>query len=114
MPPTRPAFAAALRGARRWGLWLAFVLAAAHSLAAWHAYTHPASPAAERSSKSHAAGDVCAVCVAAAAIGGAPSSPPAWHLAALAPAAPARLATPAVPQAAAPRPYAIRAPPARA
>jgi hypothetical protein len=111
-PPARPAFAAAARGARRWLLWLALVIGAAHSLAAWHVYTHAPAPQAERSSKSgHAGPDACALCLAAAGIGGAPGAAPDWQPARLAQPAPASLPADERPQLAPARPYAIRAPP---
>lgn len=110
-PDHRPAFAAVLRGARRWALWLALALAAAHSIGAWHVYTHPVSPAGEGGARSHAVTDVCVTCVAIAAIGGAPSAPAQWHVAAPAPQAPAPLFATAQPQPAPSGPYAARAPP---
>jgi hypothetical protein len=110
-PDRCPAFAAAVRGARRWALWLAVALAAAHSVGAWHIYTHPVSPTGERSSKTHAVPDACVVCLAVAAIGGAPPAAPAWHLATAAHPAPTPRPTTARPRPAPARPYAIRAPP---
>lgn len=110
-PDHRPAFAAVLHGARRWALWLALALAVAHSIGAWHIYSHPASPAPDRGGKSHAAADACVTCVAIAAIGGAPSTPAQWHLATPAPQALAALPAIAQPQPAPTGPYAARAPP---
>jgi hypothetical protein len=110
-PDHRPAFAAVLRGARRWALWLALALAAAHSIGAWHVYTHPVSPAGERGAKSHAAGEACAICVAIAAIGGAPPAPAHSNIAPAAPQAPAPVRPTPRPQLAAAGPYAARAPP---
>jgi hypothetical protein len=109
-PDHRP-FAAVLRGARRWALWLALALAAAHSIGAWHVYTHPVSPAGERGAKSHAAGEACVTCVAIAAIGGAPSAPARWDVATPAPQAPAPVRASVRPQLEAVGAYAARAPP---
>ena len=99
------------RAARTWLFWLALALAAAHSIAAWHTYTHsPAEEAAASHDKS--AGDAaCALCLAVAGIGGAAPGPSlaTLHLSAADAPLPAYAAPeqPATPR----RPYAIRAPP---
>jgi hypothetical protein len=110
-PAARPAIAAA-RGARRWLLWLALVLAAAHCLATWHVYSHSPAQQAERPAKTgHAGPDSCVVCLAAAGIGGAPAAPPMWLLTAANQPRPAPLPALDPQQSPTLRPYAIRAPP---
>jgi hypothetical protein len=110
-PVARPAIAAA-RGARRWLLWLALSLAAAHCMAAWHVYSHSPAQQAERASKgAHAGADSCVLCVAAAGIGGAPAASPPWHVTAVSQPEPAPLHDLGRAQSPTARPYAIRAPP---
>lgn len=100
------------RATRAWLLWLALALAAAHSLAAWHAYTHSIAETANRSSdKQHAAADPCGLCVAVAGIGGATGSQPVLHLHQFEQQAPLPMRPAARPQLPQRQPYAIRAPP---
>jgi hypothetical protein len=101
-----------VRAPRTWLLWLALLVAAGHTLATWHPYSHPVSElAAQAAGKQHAL-SACDVCLtAAAALGAAPPAMPATL--ALPLAQPALRPLPAVAVAHAPqrRPYAIRAPP---
>lgn len=116
-PPMHTASLAPLRGiargARAWLLWFALALAAAHSVATWHAYTHsPAERVHQDSSiEKHAGAAVCGLCVAIAGIGGAAPGPVSAQ--ALVLTAHQQLAVPVVreQQLAPRRPYAIRAPP---
>jgi hypothetical protein len=112
----RPSPRSTLLGLARAGrvglLWLALALAAAHSIAAWHSYSHdPAEGATQSLDQKHAASDICGVCVAVAGLGGGATASPTWHLERFAQPAPepVRVAAPHP----APRrcPYAIRAPP---
>jgi hypothetical protein len=101
-----------VRAPRTWLLWLAFLVAAGHSLATWHPYSHSTSElAAQAAGKQHAL-SACDVCLtAAAALGAAPpAAPPALSSPAAEPTfQPLPLAD--VPAAPVRRPYAIRAPP---
>lgn len=97
---------------RAWLFWLALALAAAHSVAAWHAYTHGIAESIPASAdKKHGASDPCGLCIAVAGIGGAPGAQPTLQLQQFEHEAP--LPARAVVQQQAPqhRPYAIRAPP---
>ena len=101
------------RAARVWLLWLALALAAAHSLAALHAYSHSIAEAADRSSsKEQGAGEPCALCIATAAIAGAPPAAPVLHLHRFAVAPPVPASPAARHESLQRQPYAIRAPPA--
>src|SRR4051794_32918025 len=100
------------RVARTWLLWLALALAAAHSLATWHAYSHsPAETAQSSSVEKHAGSAICGLCIAVAGIGGASPEPPSLAVPVLDGQAPLPVPhvaqSPALPD----RPYAIRAPP---
>jgi hypothetical protein len=111
-PAARPVAATAARSARRWLLWLALLLAAAHCVASWHVYSHSPAQQADGPSKSgHAGPDSCVLCLAAAGIGGAPAAPAAWHVTGAKQPAPASLHDLGRGQWPAARPYAIRAPP---
>lgn len=93
-------------------LWLALGLAAAHSVAAWHVYSHtPLSPPDRASHHAHSVPDACAVCVAVAGLGGPVGAAPAWQLPHATQPQPAPRPQLDRPQPPAPRPYAIRAPP---
>jgi hypothetical protein len=100
------------RAGRAWLLWLALAVVAAHSIAAWHVYSHGlADEAAQASGKKHAASDTCVICIAIAGIGGGVPAQPTWQPERFAHEAPLPV-RPAVPhRAPQPRPYAIRAPP---
>jgi hypothetical protein len=100
-----------VRAPRTWLLWLALLVAAGHSLATWHPYTHTTSELAAQAAGKHAL-SACDVCLtAAAALGAAPPMvPPALALAATEPAL-QPLPVAAMPHAPVRRPYAIRAPP---
>lgn len=103
------------RATRAWLLWLALALVAAHSLAAWHAYTHGIAETPSRSSdKQHAGADPCGLCIAVAGIGGGPTAQPMVHLHQSAQQAPLPMRPAARQQLPQLQPYAIRAPPARA
>jgi len=100
------------RAARGWLLWLALALAAAHSMATWHAYTHsPAEAAQSSSTEKHAGSAVCGLCIAVAGIGGAAPG----HSSIAMPVADGQAPLPVAHVARHPslqhRPYAIRAPP---
>lgn len=112
MPAIPAAIARAARTTRGWVLWLALALAAAHSFATWHAYTHPAgTPDSVSRKAAHTNADTCVLCLAAAGLDGAPAAAPTWHLEPTPPATVVAAAQPRGPQADAARPYAIRAPP---
>jgi len=101
-----------VRAPRTWLLWLALLIAAGHSLATWHPYSHTISElAAQAAGKQHAL-SACDVCLtAAAALGAAPPAvPPALALPMAEPAL-QPLPQAALPHAPLRRPYAIRAPP---
>jgi hypothetical protein len=112
----RPTLGSTLRGLARagrvWLLGLALAVVAAHSLAAWHLYSHDlAEAAAQSSGKKPAASEVCVICIAIAGIGGGAPAQPTWQPERFAHEAPLPV-RPAVPHLAPqPRPYAIRAPP---
>jgi hypothetical protein len=100
------------RATRAWLLWLALALVAAHSLAAWHAYTHSIAETASRSSdKQHAGADPCGLCIAVSGIGGAAAAQPMLHLHRFAQQAPLPMRSAARQQLPQRQPYAIRAPP---
>jgi len=111
MTQALPALAFAARNARRWLLWLALVIGAAHSAATWHAYTHAPAEPVQTSRHGHAGPDSCLLCVAAAGIIGAGTMPPPWHPGAATQAAPAPLPDAGRQPWSAAQPYAIRAPP---
>jgi hypothetical protein len=100
------------RAARAWGLWLALVLAAAHSISVWHAFTHePAERTTSRGDKQLAHAEPCGLCIAVASMGGAAAASPTLQLHQFAQQAPGPLPEHedlTWPQR---RPYAIRAPP---
>jgi hypothetical protein len=101
-----------VRAGRTWLLWLALALAAAHSFAIWHAYSHSIAEAASDPYKSkHSAGLAhCGLCIASAGIdGAAPAQPMLLPRLAQQVAHTARFTAP--PPAPQRRPYAIRAPP---
>jgi hypothetical protein len=114
MTPARMPFAWRrwVRFPRTWLLGLALLLAAGHSIATWHPYTHSMNElAAQAAGKQHAL-SACDVCLtAAAALGAAPPAIPPTIAAPLAEPAiqPSHVA--AVPHAPVRRPYAIRARP---
>jgi hypothetical protein len=101
-----------VRAPRTWLLWLALLVAAGHSLATWHPYTHTINELAAQSAGKQHALSACDVCLtAAAALGAAPPSlPPALALPIAQPALqpPAQAAVAHAPVRC---PYAIRAPP---
>jgi hypothetical protein len=101
-----------VRAPRTWLLGLALLVAAGHSLATWHPYTHTTSElAAQAAGKQHAL-SACDVCLtAAAALGAAPPAVPPVLAAPMAEPAPKPSSLATVSHAAARRPYAIRAPP---
>jgi hypothetical protein len=101
-----------VRAPRTWLLWLALLVAAGHSLATVHPYTHSTGElAAQASGKQHVL-SVCDVCLtAAAALGAAPPAVPVAFALPPAPSALQPLPVAAVPHAPARGPYAIRAPP---
>jgi hypothetical protein len=111
MPQAVPALTSAVRNARRWLLWLALVIGAAHSAATWHAYTHAPTEPVQMSRHGHAGPDSCLLCVAAAGITGADTTPPPWHLGTATQTAPAPLPDAGRQPWLATQPYAIRAPP---
>lgn len=97
---------------RAWLFWLALALAAAHSMAAWHAYSHSiAESAAASPDKQHVVSDPCGLCIAVAGIGGGAGAQPALKLQQFAQEAPPSAHPVAQQQAPQRRPYAIRAPP---
>ncbi len=100
------------RAGRAWLLWLALALAAAHSLAAWHSYSHNLAEGDVYSlGKKQAASEACGICIAIAGIAGGTPAAPSWQPERFAQPAPdpTAVATPhPAPQR---RPYAIRAPP---
>jgi len=114
MTPARMPFAWRrwVRVPRTWLLGLALLVAAGHSLATWHPYTHTVGDlAAQASGKQHAL-SACDVCLtAAAALGAAPPSVPLALALPMAEPALQALAPAAVAHAPVRRPYAIRAPP---
>jgi hypothetical protein len=100
-----------VRMPRTWLLWLALLVAAGHSLATWHPYTHTPLELAGQSGKQHAL-SACDVCLtAAAALGAAPPAVPPAIASPLAGPAIRPLPSAALPHAPVRRPYAIRAPP---
>jgi phosphatidylglycerophosphate synthase len=100
------------RAGRAWLLWLALAVVAAHSLAAWHVYSHGlAEEAARFSGKKQAASETCAICIAIAGIGGGAPAQPTWQPERFAHEAPLPVRCPVPHLAPQPRPYAIRAPP---
>ena len=100
------------RSSRAWLLWLVLLLPLAHSLAAWHVYSHaPAESAGALSGKKHSGLADCGLCQLATNIAGAPSDPPALALADFVQAAPVPMPADAGPYAPQRRPFAIRAPP---
>jgi hypothetical protein len=116
-PPMHTASFAPLRGiargARAWLLWLALALAAAHSVATWHAYSHSPAERVQQnpSTDQHGGATWCGLCLAIAGIGGAAPGPVNAQLPVL--SAHQQLPVPAVREQQLPsrRPYAIRAPP---
>jgi hypothetical protein len=111
-PQQAGALARFTRAARAWGLALAFILAAAHSVAVWHAFTHEATErTSTRSGKQLAHAEPCGLCVAAASIGGAAATSPILLLRDFAQQPPGALAEHEHLLAPERRPYAIRAPP---
>lgn len=100
------------RAARAWGLWLALVLAAAHSVLVWHAFSHEPTGRATSRNDQQLPAEPCALCVGVASIGGAAASSPTQQLHEFAQQAPAALPEHQHLTAPQRRPYAIRAPPA--
>ncbi len=101
------------RAARAWGLWLALVVLAAHTIAVWHAFTHePSERTTSSSDKQLLHAEPCGLCVVVASMGGPATARPTVPLHQFAQQGPAPL--PEHEQLTAPqrRPYAIRAPPA--
>ena len=109
MHPTQHIIA---RATRRWLLWLALVLLAAHSLAIWHPYTHRTIEAAGWvNGKYHIGLSDCDLCLAGTAtVGGAPPPTPLL-LPPQATPGPMVMRPPYVQHAPVRRPYTIRAPP---
>lgn len=99
------------RATRAWLLWLALALVAAHSLAAWHPYTHSIAESVGQSSGKQHAADPCGLCIAVAGIGGAPTAQPMVHLHQFTQQAPLPMRPAARQQLPQLHPYAIRAPP---
>jgi hypothetical protein len=101
-----------VRAPRTWLLGLALLVAAGHSLATWHPYTHTTSELAAQAAGKHHALSACDVCLTAAAVLGAapPAVPPVLAAPISEPALQPFSLVP-VPHGAARRPYAIRAPP---
>lgn len=113
MRPPKPPFArlsAVARSTRAWLAWLALALALAHSVGAWHPYSHSVDEAADLSSFKHAGGAACGICVAVAAMGSGPAAQPTLHLHHFTQAAPV-FDLPFEQRSPQRRPYAIRAPP---
>ena len=101
-----------VRAARPWLLWLSLALAAAHSVATWHAYTHSPAEANQASSdEKHAGTALCGACIAAAGIGGAAHANALPSLPAVSGPAPVPTLAVVDRELAQRRPYAIRAPP---
>lgn len=101
----------ATHAARAWGLWLALVLAAAHSISVWHAFTHEPTGRTTRSDKQLVHAEPCGLCVAVASMGGAAAASPTLQLHQFAQQAPGPLPEHEHLTAPQRRPYAIRAPP---
>ncbi|MEP6789749.1 MAG: hypothetical protein ABI907_00170 [Ramlibacter sp.] len=111
--PPQPALLQAFsRFARQGLLWLALALAAAHSMAVWHSYSHSIAEASDLRGGKHQAGSHCGLCMAATGIGGAAPPPPVMaqlpRLEQHHPCPAGAVALAVAPQR---QPYAIRAPP---
>ena len=101
------------RASRTGLLWLALALAAAHSIAVWHAFSQnhlDARPLAGGKQLAH--GQHCDLCVVAAGIGGPATAGSGIALRQFGQATPSLQRPSPQPEAMPSRPYAIRAPPA--